>query len=390
MKVPPSPDSPAAPTAGIVSSHIIFMDRAIELATRGDALASPNPMVGAVVVRDHRIVGEGFHTFEGQDHAEIAALRTVGDAARGATLYVNLEPCCHTGRTGPCTKAIIAAGITRVVAAMIDPNSVVAGRGFAELRRSGIEVVVGVREEEARRLNEAFALWIPTRRPMLTLKSAMTLDGLLTLPTRRGRARPPLKDRWISSPESRAEVQRMRHSSDALLTGIGTVLADDPLLTDRTGLPRRRNLLRVVMDSRLRLPVRSKLARTAEGDVVIFTRARADSPKARALRAAGVEVVHVAGRAAKPDLRTVIAELGRRDILSVLLESGPSLNSAALAAGVVDKMCVFVAPIVAGFASLRHVENRLEASMKLHHVTVVPFGPDFGIEGYLRDVYRTR
>jgi diaminohydroxyphosphoribosylaminopyrimidine deaminase / 5-amino-6-(5-phosphoribosylamino)uracil reductase len=384
MKIPPSPDSPA-----VLPADIVFMDRSVELAMRGDALASPNPMVGAVVVRDRKIVGEGFHTYEGQDHAEITALKAVGDAARGATLFVNLEPCCHTGRTGPCTKAIIAAGIARVVAAMADPNPVVTGRGLAELRAAGIEVVVGVREDEARRLNEAFARWILMRRPLVTLKSAMTLDGQLTLPVRRGRARPPLRDRWISSPESRAEVQRMRHSADAVLTGIGTVLADDPLLTDRTGLPRRRKLLRVVMDSRLRLPVRSKLVRAAEGDVLIFTRARVDSPKARALRSAGVEVLRLAGRGAKPDLRAVIAELGRREILSVLIESGPSLNSAALAAGVVDKMCVFVAPIVAGFAGRRLVEDPLEAALKLLNATVVPFGPDFAIEGYVRDVYRT-
>jgi diaminohydroxyphosphoribosylaminopyrimidine deaminase/5-amino-6-(5-phosphoribosylamino)uracil reductase len=368
----------------------VFMHRALELAARGIALASPNPMVGAVLVREGKVIAEGFHTYEGVRHAEIVALETARETARGATLYVNLEPCCHLGRTGPCTKALVAAGVARVVAAMPDPNPVVAGWGFKELRAAGIDVAVGLREAEARSLAEAFARWIVTRRPLVTLKSALTLDGQLVLPHVRGRARPPLKDRWISSPESRAEVQRMRHASDALLTGIGTVLGDDPLLTDRTGLPRRRKLLRVVMDSRLRVPLRSKLVRSANGDVLIFTRAKENSPKGRALRRAGVEIVRVAGRGSKPDLCAVIGELGRREILSVLLEAGATLNSAALAAGIVDKMRVFFAPKVAGFAGVTSPSNGFRAARELRNVTMAQFGVDSAVEGYLRDVYRTR
>ena len=373
-----------------VASDAVFMDRALELAARGVALTSPNPMVGAVLLRDGRIVGEGFHTYPRIYHAEIIAIEAAGEAAHGATLYVNLEPCCHTGRTGPCTKAVIAAGIARVVAAIADPNPSVAGRGFKELRTAGIEVAVGLREAEAHRLAEAFARWIVSRCPLVTLKSALTLDGQLVLPHPRGRARPPLKDRWISSPESRAEVQRMRHASDAVLTGIGTVLVDDPLLTDRTGLPRRRKLLRVVIDSRLRLPRRSKLVRSADGDVLVFTRAREDSPKARALRRAGVEVVRLAGRGTQPDLRAVVAELGRREMLSVMLEAGATLNSAALAAGIVDKMRLFYAPKIAGFAGGPAVSNGFQAARELHNITTAQFGVDFAIEGYLRDVYRNR
>ncbi len=288
------------------------MDRALNLAARGVALASPNPLVGAVLVRAGRVIGEGFHTYDGKRHAEIIALEAAGESARGAMLYINLEPCCHTGRTGPCTQALIAAGVARVVAAMVDPNLAVAGRGFQQLRAAGIEVSLGLREAPARRLNEAFARWIVSRKPLVTLKSALTLDGQLVLPAaKRGAGNPanksariplpiPLKDRWVSSPESRAEVQLMRHASDALLTGIGTVLVDDPMLSDRTGLPRRRKLLRVVMDSRLRLPVRSKLVRSADHDVLVFTRAKEDSPKARALRRAGVEVVRLGGRGLRP------------------------------------------------------------------------------------------
>jgi diaminohydroxyphosphoribosylaminopyrimidine deaminase/5-amino-6-(5-phosphoribosylamino)uracil reductase len=388
----------SAPSNTSSTADAAFMGRAFELAVRGIALASPNPLVGAALVRDGRVVGEGFHTYNGVRHAEVIALEAAGEAARGATIYINLEPCCHTGRTGPCTQALIAAGVARVVAAMADPNPAVAGCGFKQLRAAGIEVSSGLREAEARRLNEAFARWIVSRKPLVTLKSALTLDGQLVLPhakkgPRKG-ARTSGKDRWISSPESRAEVQRMRHASDALLTGIGTVLVDDPLLTDRTGLPRRRKLLRVVLDSRLRLPLRSKLVRSADGDVLVFTRAKEDSPKARALRRAGVEVVRLAGRGAKPDLVEAIAELGRREILSVLLEAGAILNSAALAAGIVDKMRMFYAPKVAGATGKKpgaaSTHARLRAVQELRNITIEPFGPDFAIEGYLRDVYRTR
>jgi len=374
------------------------MDRALEMAARGVALASPNPLVGAALVRDGRVIGEGFHTYEGKRHAEIIALEAAGESARGATLYINLEPCCHIGRTGPCTQSLIAAGVTRVVAAMADPNPAVAGRGFQQLRAAGIEVSVGLRESEAQRLNEAFARWIVSRKPLVTLKSALTLDGQLVLHSakkgaRKG-ARVPLKDRWISSLESRAEVQLMRHASDALLTGIGTVLVDDPLLNDRTGMPRHRNLLRVVMDSRLHLPLRSKLVRSADKDVLVFTRAKEDSPKARSLRRAGVEIVRLAGRGSQPAVAEAVAELGRREILSVLLEAGATLNSAALAAGIVDKMRVFLAPKIAGpagkIAGATSAPARLRAAQELQNVTIVRFGPDFAIEGYLRDVYRTR
>jgi diaminohydroxyphosphoribosylaminopyrimidine deaminase/5-amino-6-(5-phosphoribosylamino)uracil reductase len=343
-------------------------------------------------------VGEGFHTYDGVRHAETIALETAGESARGTTLYINLEPCCHTGRTGPCTQALIAAGVARVVGAMPDPNPAVAGRGFKELRAAGIEVSIGMREAEARRLNEPFARWIVSGKPLVTLKSALTLDGQLVIPhAKKGARKAPRisqNGRWISSPESRAEVQRMRHASDALLTGIGTVLVDDPLLTDRTGLPRRRKLLRVLLDSRLRLPLRSNLVRSANNDVLVFTRAREDSPKARALRRAGVDVVRLAGRGSQPDLTEAIVELGRRKMLSVMLEAGAILNSAALAAEIVDKMRVFLAPKVAGFtakkAGVASAPAGLEAMKELHHVSIEPFGPDFAIEGYFRDVYRTR
>jgi diaminohydroxyphosphoribosylaminopyrimidine deaminase/5-amino-6-(5-phosphoribosylamino)uracil reductase len=384
-------------TSSTPDSDAAFMDRALELAAQGVALTSPNPMVGAVLVRKGNIVGEGFHTYDGVRHAEIIALEAAGEAARGATLYINLEPCCHIGRTGPCTNALILAGVARVVGAMEDPNPGITGRGYKHLRAAGIEVSTGSREADARRLADAFAKWINTRQPLVTLKSAVTLDGQLVLPHARSsrsfqgaRTRSSSKDRWITSPESRTEVQQMRHASDALLTGIGTVLDDDPLLTDRTGLPRRRKLLRVVMDSNLRLPLRSKLVRSVDGDLLVFTREREDSPIANALRRAGVEVVSVGGRGTKPDLRGVIAELGRREMLSVLLESGATLNSAALSDGIVDKMRVFIAPKIAGSVDAPFVSSGFRSARELQNVTMAQFGGDFAIEGYLHDVYRPR
>ena len=258
------------------------MLRALMLAVRGVALAHPNPIVGAVLVKNNCVVGEGFHAYDDRDHAEIVALKRAGTKARGATLYVNLEPCCTTGRTGPCTKAIIAAGVKRVVAAMRDPNPAVSGKGLAQLRRAGIKVTLGESEDDARHWNADFAWWIQTGRPLVTLKTALTLDGQIA--QRAGSVT------WITSERSRHAVQRLRHQADALLTGIGTVLADDPRMTDRTGELRRRRLLRAIVDSRLRTPLRSKLVKSANGDVVVFTTQPVDSPRARALIRAGVEV----------------------------------------------------------------------------------------------------
>ena len=310
-----------------VNNHDLhFMEHALDLARKGVGLASPNPTVGCVIVKDGAIVGDGFHQYAGRDHAEIVALQQAGEKARGATLYVTLEPCNHPGRTGPCTEAIIAAGISRVVAAMEDPNPKTRGSGFTRLRGAGIEVETGVLETEAEKLNEAFAYWITTHKPFVTLKSALTLDGQLSIPQARGSK----KREWITSEESRAEVQRMRHASDALLTGIGTILVDDPLLTDRSGLPRRRRLLRVILDAKLRLAPKSRIVESAKNDLLVFTAVSLKSPKARKLQAAGVELISQSARAGKIDLNAVLKELGKREILSVLLEAGPQLNGAAL------------------------------------------------------------
>jgi len=365
------------------------MQYALALARKGTGLASPNPMVGCVIVREGQIVGEGFHQYEWRDHAEIVALKTAGEKVRGATLYVTLEPCNHIGRTGPCTEAIIAAGVQRIVVAVEDPNPVNSGRGFERLRSAGIEVVTGVCEEEARRLNEAFACWIRTKKPFVTLKSALTLDGQLALPQSQKKAgKSPGKrnhDAWITSEESRAEVHRMRHASDALLTGIGTILADDPLLTDRSGLPRRKPLLRAVLDSKLRLSPQSRIVKTSDDDLLVFTAVAMTSAKARKLQNAGVEVIRTKTKNGRIDLLSVLADLGRHEILSVLLEAGPALNGAALAAGIVHRLFLFYAPKIAG-------ENRVPFAIAsklnlppLRDVRTQLFGPDIAVEAYLQD-----
>jgi diaminohydroxyphosphoribosylaminopyrimidine deaminase / 5-amino-6-(5-phosphoribosylamino)uracil reductase len=360
-----------------------WMARALMLAHRGIALAHPNPMVGAVLVKNDRVVGEGFHTYEGRKHAEIIALEHARGDARGATLYLNVEPCCHTGRTGPCTKAIVSAGVKRVVAAMKDPNPAVAGKGFLELRRAGLKVSTGVRKAEAEKLNEAFAKWIRTRMPFVVLKSALTLDGQI--------ASPGGTVTWITSPESREEVQRLRHSSDALLTGIGTVLADDPRMTDRTHLPRRRPLLRAIVDSHLRLPLKSELVKSAKKDMLVFTRQPFRPARARALEKAGVDVVPIRACSGQVDLREVLRELGRREILSVILEAGSGLNGAMLEAGLVDKAILFYAPKILGTLTTpvaKHRPRPINRIPGLENLSLCRFGPDFSVEGYFHDVYR--
>src|SRR5271165_4506005 len=250
-----------------------FMHQALELARRGIALASPNPRVGAVVVSaEGKVVGRGSHTYDGVKHAEVLAIEAAAERAHGGTLYLNLEPCSHVGRTGPCVEAIITAGIKRVVAAMRDPNPLVAGRGFERLQAAGIEVVEGLYEAEARKLNEAFAKYIRHKTPFVTLKTAMTLDGKIAPPP--GETDTPealgASGGWITSEEARAHVHEMRHANDAIMVGVGTVIADDPLLTDRTGLSRRRPLLRVILDSKLRLPIDSRVVKTAREDLIVI------------------------------------------------------------------------------------------------------------------------
>ena len=356
------------------------MEHALDLARKGIGLASPNPTVGCVIVKDGAILGEGFHQYDWKDHAEIVALKQAGERARGATLYVTLEPCNHTGRTGPCTEAIVAAGVSRVVAAMEDPNPRTRATGFARLRAAGIETESGLLEDMAQELNEAFSHWITTKKPFVTLKSALTLDGQLALP----KSRKTKNHEWITSEESRAEVHRMRHASDALLTGIGTILTDNPLLTDRSGLPRRRRLLRVILDTRLRLSPKSRIVQTADDDLLVYTSAQLKTPKARKLQNAGVELIEVKRTRTGLDLSAVLKDLGRRDILSLLLEAGPHLNAAALSANLVNKLVLFYAPKLAGDNGVPFVSSIAKTMPPMLVRTIRQIGSDVAISAYPR------
>jgi diaminohydroxyphosphoribosylaminopyrimidine deaminase / 5-amino-6-(5-phosphoribosylamino)uracil reductase len=376
-----------------------FMQHALSLARKAIGMASPHPLVGCVIVNNGEIVGQGFHEYDGRAHAEVLAIKAAREKARGATLYVTLEPCNHTGRTGPCSEAVLAAGIKRVFAAMQDPNPAVSGSGFARMRDAGIEVHCGLLEGEARKMNEPFACWIQTHKPLVTLKSALTLDGQLSLSPRKS---PGTKsavkkaqgkthgtvDTWITSEEARAEVHRMRHASDALITGIGTVAADDPLLTDRSGLPRRRRLLRVVLDAKLRLSTSSRIVKTAEDDLLVFTSTPLTVPRAKKLQDFGVEMFYVRNSLAGIDPQLVVAELGRREILSALLEAGPKLNGAALAAEIVHKMVLFYAPKIAGRNTGPFVSAPELNLAPLNNLQIRQVGPDVAVEGYVRNVYR--
>lgn len=360
------------------------MQRALELAWRGVGLASPNPTVGCVLVdRDGNALGEGWHEYDRLDHAEVVAIKEAKKHAperlKGATAYVTLEPCNHTGRTGPCSQALIEAGVGRVVAATRDLHAEASG-GLDALRAAGIETAVGVCEGEARRLNEGFAKWIRTKRPFVRMKVAMTLDGRIAIPAA---VRAPGTPYWITSEASRAEVQKMRHEADAILTGIDTVLADDPLLTDRSGLPRRSKLLRVVLDSTLRMPLDAKLVQRAECDVVIFTVSR-DGTRAEALRQRGVRVAVLEPEAGHVPLGQVMDLLGAEEILSLLTETGTRLNTALLSGGFVDRLQIFMAPQLLGADGVPAF-GELQNDMRLQNAEVTQSDTDVSISSLLRD-----
>jgi diaminohydroxyphosphoribosylaminopyrimidine deaminase/5-amino-6-(5-phosphoribosylamino)uracil reductase len=376
-----------------------FLQRAFELAQKSFALASPNPNVGAVLVDGNgNVVGEGFHTYDGIKHAEILAIEQAGEMARGATLYINLEPCSHQGRTGPCADAIIAAGIRRVVACTPDPNPAVSGRGFARLRQAGVQVASGLLEDEARPLNDAFAKYIRFRIPLVTLKAGMTLDGKIAPPPEDLAGTHALGSGgptggWITSEEARSHVQHLRHQHDAILVGVGTVIADNPLLTDRSGLPRRRPLLRLIVDSHLRLPLDSRVAQTANDDVLVFC-SFAEERKKQQLQEHGIQVEQVAaaGVDGRPDLQAICKRLASREVTSVMVEGGALVNWAALAAGIVDKVFLYYAPkILAGAGSVPFAAGPGFRSMReaahLKWFRLHRFGEDFAVEGYLRDPY---
>jgi diaminohydroxyphosphoribosylaminopyrimidine deaminase/5-amino-6-(5-phosphoribosylamino)uracil reductase len=355
-----------------------MMRRALELAARGRGQVSPSPLVGCVVVADGgEIVGEGFYLYERLKHAETLALEEAGEKASGATAYVSLEPHAHQGRTPPCTDALIRARITRVVAPVEDPNPKVSGQGFAHLRAAGLTVDTGLLAREAERLNEKYFHFIRRGRPFVHLKLACSLDGRIA--TRTG------DSRWITGEEARSRVHLLRHEYDAILIGSGTAIADDPLLTDRSGHPRRLPLARIVLDPSLRLSADSRLAQTArDAPVIVFTSEGADASRLETLAARGVEVIRE-GDGRNPDY--VLGELARRSIQSVMVEGGANVAGAFLDSGLVDKVSFFIAPLIIGgrdapLAVGGTGAQRMADATRLRDVEFKQHGPDMEVTGY--------
>ena len=367
-----------------------WMQRALELARRGIAVSSPNPAVGCVILdRAGQVVGEGWHENDLLDHAEVVALNEAkqhaGERLRGGTAYVTLEPCNHTGRTGPCTEPLIAAGLGRVVAATGDPNPNVTGHGMEALHAAGIQTTVGVCETEARRINEGFARWIQSKRPCVLMKVAMTLDGRIAPPAGKHVAREPY---WITCQAARAAVQPLRWQADAAMTGVDTVLADDPMLTDRSGLRRRRPLLRVVLDSALRMPLDSKMVRGVQNDLVIFTVSK-DEARINELHQRGVRVEVLPAEAGRVPLGRVLDMLGEEGILTLLTETGTRLNTALLAGGMVDRMHIFVSPQIMGSDAVPAFRGMTNA-ISMAEVEVERYDNDLGLCSLLRDPWGKR
>lgn len=365
-----------------------WMQRALELARRGIGVTSPNPAVGCVILDcAGQVIGEGWHEYDLLDHAEVVALKEAKQHAasrlRGGAAYVTLEPCNHTGRTGPCTQALIDAGIQRVVAATGDPNPNVAGHGLVALRAAGIQTTLGVCETEARRINEGFARWIQHRRPLVLMKVAMTLDGRIAPPPGVHGAREPY---WITCEAARRAVQPLRWQADAVLTGVDTVTADDPHMTDRSGLRRRRPLQRVILDSALRMPLDSKLVKTADSDVLVFTVSN-DEKRIGELRQRGVRVEVLPAESGRVPLEAVLDKLGSEGILTLLTETGTRLNTALLAAGLVDRIHLFVSPQIMGSDAVPAFKG-LAPPVQMETVEVERYDNDLGLCSLLRDPWK--
>lgn len=361
-----------------------YMTLALRLAEKGLGKTSPNPMVGAIVVSKGRIVGHAYHHAAGQPHAEILALRQAGQLARGATLYVTLEPCSHLKkRTPPCVPAVIQSGVRRVVVAMADPNPAVSGKGIAQLRRAGLSVTVGVACKEAEALNRAYCHWIITKRPYVTLKSGMTLDGQIA--TARG------ESKWITGLQSRQEVHRLRRSVDAVLVGIGTVLKDNPSLTARKppGLTVLASTqpVRIVVDSLLRIPRTAKiLTQQSRAKTIIATTKAAPEARCRALERQGIEVLRLPSLGGHVSLKHLLAVLGQRGMISVIVEGGGELNAAFLKAKLVNHVRLYVAPALLGGTESKGViggasPRRLADAWKLKQVQTRVLGTDVVVEG---------
>jgi len=357
------------------------MRRALELAAKAAGRTSPNPMVGAVIVKNGRVIAEGYHKKAGRPHGEIEALRKAGKRARGAQLFVNLEPCCHQGRTPPCTEAIIESGIKEVFVGMRDPNPLVAGKGIRRLKRAGIEVHSGLLKEECRQLNEVFVKYIETGMPFVTLKSALSLDGKIATSTG--------ESQWITGPEARERVHRMRDQVDAILVGAGTILKDNPRLTTRLKKGKGSNPARVILDAKAEIPLKSKVFHRARRERVIYVTAHGTSAfRINKLHKAGVHTYLLPEKNSRISLKKLIKLLGQSGVTSILVEGGGGLNASALKEGIVDKVVLFLAPLIIGGESAPGVVGgpgvkSLKQALNIKGLTVTPVGADWMVEGYL-------
>ena len=362
--------------------NIHYMQMALELAGKALGRTSPNPMVGAVVVRDGQVVGSGYHARAGTPHAEVHALGEAGEKARGATLYVTLEPCCHHGRTGPCTEAVIKAGIAKVIISMPDPNPKVAGNGIKILQKAGITVETGILEEQSRRLNEVFIKYISTGLPFVVMKTAMSLDGKIA--TSSG------ESQWITGPESRTMVHRLRDRYDAILVGVGTVLADNPSLTTRLPEGEGKDPVRVVLDSRARTPVDAQIiTQSSQSPTVIVTTSDAPRDKLQQLSDAGAQIIQLSADDHGICLHELLHKLGEQEITGLLIEGGARVNSTFINKSLVDKVFWFIAPIIIGGNSAPGPVGgtgitALAEATKLSDISMQRYGEDICIEGYVK------
>lgn len=365
-----------------MKDHERYMQMALDLAEKGRGWTSPNPMVGAVLVKDGRVVGRGYHQRAGGPHAEVNAIDDAGDQARGATIYVTLEPCNHFGRTPPCTRKIIDAGIRRVVVAMADPNPDVQGGGNAHLQDQGIDVTAGICEEQARTLNEGFATWVTTGSPFVILKCAATLDGRIA--TRTG------DSRWVTGPASRRFVHQIRHAVDGIMVGVGTVKQDDPSLTTRIEGKSGLDPTRIILDTHLSIPLTAKMLHQAsKATTWVVCGADAAADRRSALEAIGARVIFASLDQGRIDLPALMKQLGSMGIGSLLIEGGGTVIGSAFAAGIVDKICFFYAPKILGgddgIPMCRGTgPERMQDSLAIHDLSVFRFDTDVMLQGYLK------
>lgn len=358
------------------------MKRAIELAKKGMGYTNPNPLVGAVIVKNDRIIGEGYHEYFGGPHAEVNAFRNTLEDASGGTMYVTLEPCSHFGKTPPCANAIVEKGISKVVIGMKDPNPIVSGNGIDILRNNGIEVEVGIMEEEVTKLNEIFIKYITAKTPFCILKTAMTLDGKIASATG--------DSKWITNEASRIFVHELRHQASAIMVGIGTILADNPKLTTRLENKKGKDAIRVIVDSTGKIPLDAKVLNIeSDATTIIATTEKIDKEKAKAIEAMGGKVIKTALREDRVDLEELMRKLGEMKIDSVLLEGGSMLNFSALQQGIVDKIISFIAPKIIGGESAKTPVGgkgigKIQNALTLNNISFSRFNEDIMIEGYPR------